>query len=139
MFYDSFKLLFSLNQICNLSSLHFSSAVKMTRKHVYTFNAYSPKGYQAGSVISTVFIFLLVQPITYTVSSCLATGSSHRFNSRNGMSRSHAAHKWLSQSHQLTLTLTLTYQLCEERITTDVIAIYLLCVFFLFLHHVIRK
>ena len=89
---------------------------------------YSPKGYPAGRVISTLFTFLLVQPITYTVSLCLATVSNHRINSLNGMSQSHAAHKWASQSHQLTPTLTLTYQPYEEKITTDVIGIDLLCV-----------
>ena len=79
-------------------------------------------------MIQTLFTVLLVQQITYTVSSCLATGSNHRSNFLNGMRKSPAALKWLGQSHQLTLTLTLTYQLCEEKITTDVIVIDLLCV-----------
>ena len=98
----------------------------MIRKHVYTFKAYSPKGYPAGRVISTLFTFLLVQPFTYTVSSCLSTGSNHRTNSLNCMSQSHAAHKLLSQSHQLILTLTMTYQPTEEKIATDIIVIDLL-------------
>ena len=89
---------------------------------------YSPKGYPAGRVISALLTVLLVQPITYTISSCLTTGSNHRSNSLNGMSQSHAGHKWLSKSHQQPFTLTLTYQQCEAKITTDTIVIVLLCV-----------
>ena len=44
------------------------------------------------------------------------------------MSQSHAAHKWLSESHQPTVTLTFTNQPCEEKVTTYVIAIDLLYV-----------
>ena len=119
MLYNSYKIFFSLDH--NLQYL-FTSLSAFT-----ILTPYSPKGYPADRVVLTLFTVLPVQPITYTVSSCLATGRN-RFNFLNGMSQSHAAHKWLSKSHQLTLTLTLTYQLWEEKITTDVIVINLLCV-----------
>ena len=103
MFYNGYKILFSLDQ--NLQSVFasFSEHIENDSSAVFTISTpYSPKGYPAGRVISTLLTVLLVQPITYTVSSCLATGSYHISNSLNGMSRSHAAHKWLSKAHQLT-------------------------------------
>ena len=123
----------SLDQICNLSSLHFLLSTQQNDSNeCLHFEHYSPKGFPQGFSCRqsdfNIVTFFLTQPITYTVSLCLATGSNHRINSLNGMSQSHAAHKWASQSHQLTPTLTLTYQPCEEKITSDVIDIDLLCV-----------
>ena len=126
MFYNSYKVLFSQDQICNLSSLQrFLSAIESGfERSVYNFNLYYP----IRCTHVALFTFLLVQPIMYTVSLCLATVSNHRINSLNGINQSQAAHKWASQSHQLTPTLTLTYQPYEEKITSDVIDIDLLCV-----------
>ena len=121
MFNNSYKLLFSLDQIC-ISSV-FSSLLEPSE------NKSKACIHFQSIVISTLFTFLLVQPINYTVSLCLATVSNHRINSLNGMSQSHAAHKWVSQSHQLTLVLTFINHRCKEKITPYVIVVDLFCVF----------
>ena len=130
MFYNRYKLSWS-NLQSVFSSLSEHTAVRMIRTNVYILNTIAPKVFPRVFLQAEWFqdcTFFLVQPITYTVSLCLATVSNHRINSLNGINQSQAAHKWASQSHQLTPTLTLTYQPYEEKITSDVIDIDLLCV-----------
>ena len=75
-FYNSYKI---LDQ--NLQSVFTSVSEHIENDSNAAFmisTQYSPKGYPAGIVISTLFTVLLVEPITYTASLRLATSSNHR-------------------------------------------------------------
>ena len=106
-FYNSYKLLSWPNLQSVFSSL--SEHSENVLNACLHFENYSPNGYPAGRVTSTLFNFLLVQLITNTVSSCLAIGSNHRSDSQWHDPITYM-HKWLSQSHRLTLTLTLMWR-----------------------------
>ena len=119
-----------LLSVTNLSALYskFQAQLIMVCS-VYNFLFYSITCKHVSLLTS-----LLGQPITYTVSSYLATGSNHRSNSLNGMSQSHQ-NSLITCSAKMAKSITsahshidLVNQPCKEKITTYVIVNDLLCV-----------